>query len=33
MTSRPLRHAAKLVALGLLLGVLLYAGYLAAGAL
>jgi hypothetical protein len=33
LTERPIRHAAKLVALGLTLGALLYAGYLAVGAL
>jgi hypothetical protein len=32
VSQRPVRHALRLVALGLLLGVLLYVGYLAAAA-
>jgi len=31
VSQRPVRHALRLVALGLALGVLLYAGYLAMG--
>jgi len=33
VTRRPLRHAARLVAFGLVLGVVLYLGYLGLGAL
>lgn len=33
MSERPIRHLVKLVALGLVLGVLLYVGYLALGML
>jgi hypothetical protein len=32
VTERPVRHAVRLLLLGLALGVLLYAGYLAMGA-
>lgn len=33
MSERPIRHAVRVVALGLLLGVVLYVGYLAFGML
>jgi len=33
MTKRPLRHACKIIALGVTLGAALYLGYIAAGAL
>jgi hypothetical protein len=33
LSERPLRHAVRLVVLGLVLGAVLYAGYLAVGVL
>lgn len=33
MTKKPVRHACKILMLGVTLGVLLYLGYIAAGAI